>query len=590
MDSMSPVRLRVGLDDYLVVGATDILRVHDRRHAARLLEDEPALTERERDGLVDQLAAGTAMLVRAERHRPQIVMTPVEPSIDLRWLSLPAPALAPTWLEIEVRHESGAGYPRASFILELPDGTERTETLDDDSRWRATDIPPAGTCRVRFESPLRLASATEREERSAMDEAEETRTTLVAFGTKAATLASAARHMLVVPRSRACALQVGDVHFGSGCSVVMPTAPAGASRDESTPLDAVAAALAHVATTSPRPFTLVAGHTDTAGSDALNDRLSAARAVSVDLLLRGDKGAWAGHAQEHHSVRELQRILQWAAVRQGWACDPGAIDSVLGPRTAAARRAFREGYNHESAGALDLDADTNAGDWAAVFELYAQELAILLSELGGPEVLWPVVRSRSLGTVACGERWPVEAVAVDGYACEDNRRVEILFFEIDDLPDLSHDVPGFDLYGTSRYRFEPVPARPRIRLARVQLRDAEGRPLPSAEYELSGVEGAHVGTTDGMGFTERFLAAEGAQAIVRVGRLRYGVTVASGAPTDASDARSTLNALGHFAGRLDGGGGHTRAAIRNFQWVRGLPITGELDATTSEALRRASGS
>ena len=39
---MSPVRLRVGLDDYLVVGTTDILRIHDRRHALRLLEDGPA--------------------------------------------------------------------------------------------------------------------------------------------------------------------------------------------------------------------------------------------------------------------------------------------------------------------------------------------------------------------------------------------------------------------------------------------------------------------------------------------------------------------------------------------------------------------
>lgn len=56
IDSMSPVRLRVGRDDYLVVGATDILRIHGRRHAARLLEDEPALTERER-----YLGLGTAM-------------------------------------------------------------------------------------------------------------------------------------------------------------------------------------------------------------------------------------------------------------------------------------------------------------------------------------------------------------------------------------------------------------------------------------------------------------------------------------------------------------------------------------------------
>lgn len=409
-------------------------------------------------------------------------------------------------------------------------------------------------------------------------------------GTKAVTVPSATHHRLVVPRSRACALRVGDVHFGTGKALVLPTAPSGTPLDEPTPLEIVASALAHVATASSRPFTVVAGHTDTTGSDALNDRLSAARATSVDLILRGDRSGWAAHTQEHHDIEGLQRIFQWAAVRQGWECDPGPIDGVLGPRTSAARRVFRERYNHEMAGTLELDAGTNAGDWSAVFELYTQELAILLSDLGGPEVLWPVVRSRSLGTVACGERWPVDAVDVDGYECEGNRRVEILFFDIHDLPDLSHDVPGFDLYGTSRYRFEPVPTRPRIRLVRVQLRDAEGQPMPSTEYELSEVEGAHVGTTDGNGFTEQFLATEGARAVVQVGSLRYRVTVATTEPSETSDARSTLNALGHYAGRIDGGGAHARAAIRNFQWVHGLPITGELDPVTVDALRRASGS
>lgn len=135
----------------------------------------------------------------------------------------------------------------------------------------------------------------------------------------------------------------------------------------------------------------------------------------------------------------------------------GPVDDRLGPATKAARRAFREGYNREASGALPLDATTGVPDWEAVFELYTQELAVLLSDLGGPSRLWPVVRARSLGTVACGERWPVEAVGLDGYECDDNRRVEVLFFDIEELPDLTHPTPAFDVYGSQRYRILPVP-------------------------------------------------------------------------------------------------------------------------------------
>ncbi|MEX1365582.1 MAG: hypothetical protein AB1Z98_20810 [Nannocystaceae bacterium] len=587
---MSPHRLRVGLDDYQVVPVTDILRVHDQRHARRVLQDHDALDDRERDQLVEQLAAGTVVLVRTERFRPPLAPLDTEPIPALPRPAPSVPRSAPTWLGLHVRHDSGAGYPGATFILELPDGSERVETLDDTSRWRGDGIPSAGTCRVRFDPPLRLAAARQRERREPLGDPAETHVVLRRAGTVPVRVRSSRETLLVVPRSTAWALEVGDLHFGTGRAVVLPAAPEGTTAGTPTPLDIVAAALAHIATASPRPLALVVGHTDTTGSDETNDRLSTARATSVDLLLRGDRSGWAAHAQQHHADEDVQRILQWAAVRQGWACDPGPIDGIIGPATRAARRAFREGYNLEMAGSLPLHADTSAADFGAIFELYTQELAVLLSDLGDPAALWPVVRSRSLGIVGCGERWPVQAVDVDGYACDDNRRVEILLFDLDDLPDLSHDVPGFDLYGSSRYRFETVPARPRIRLARVQLRDVHGTPQPSTEYAVTGVQGAHAGTTDALGFTEPFLATEGASAIIEVGAVRYRVTVTAAAPEPSTDARSQLNALGHYAGRLDADGGHARAAIRNFQWVHSLPICGELDAATTDALRRMTGS
>src|SRR5690606_36778175 len=127
----------------------------------------------------------------------------------------------------------------------------------------------------------------------------------------------------------------------------------------------------------------------------------------------------------------------------------------------------------------------------------------------------------------------------------------------------------------------------RIRLVRLQLRDFRGTPLPSTEYELAEVEGAHVGTTDAHGYTQRFLATERTQALIRVRGLEYRLTVDQPA-SEPTVARSVLNALGHYAGRLSGADARqARAAVRNFQWFRGLPITGQLDAQTMDALHTA---
>lgn len=580
-------QLRIGPDDYLLVRWNDVVRIHDRRHAERLLEEQHALAEDQRHALLEQLAVGDVVLVRTQRARPPLLI----PANDPPELATPAPtvvepARASTSLAIEVRHACGVGYPNASFVLELPDGSERFEQLDDDSCWRADDLPPGGSCRIRFEPTLRLPPVQQRGETCELTMTNQT--ILPDAGATAARLDTAAAHLLVVPKSITHAVRVGDVHFGTARAVVLPASPEGTPRGNTTPLEAIAAALAHVATQESRPFACVAGHTDTTGSDATNDALSLARAHNVELLLKGDAAGWAAHAQEHHATADLQRILHWIAARHGWPCDPGPVDGELGPATRAARRAFRDGYNREMSGALPLDAATGVPDWEAVFELYTQELAVLLSDLGGPSRLWPVVRSRSLGCVACGERWPAEAVGLDGYECDDNRRVELLFFDIEDLPDLTHPTPGYDIYGSQRYRVVPVPPRPRIRLVRLQLRDQGGTPLSATEYELAEVEGAHVGTTDGQGFTSRFLAIEGKRAAVRVRGLEYRIVIDDQPAAEPVLACSILNALGHYAGRLSGADDRqTRAAVRNFQWLRGLPITGKLDDTTMNTLRNA---
>ncbi|MEX1364163.1 MAG: hypothetical protein AB1Z98_13630, partial [Nannocystaceae bacterium] len=97
-------RLRVGLDDYQVVPVTDILRVHDKRHARRVLQDHDTLADREREQLVEQLAAGTVVLVRTRRYRPPLASLDTEPIPALPRPAPSVPRSAPTWLGLHVRH------------------------------------------------------------------------------------------------------------------------------------------------------------------------------------------------------------------------------------------------------------------------------------------------------------------------------------------------------------------------------------------------------------------------------------------------------------------------------------------------------
>jgi hypothetical protein len=120
------IPLRLGPDEYVLVRWDDVVPIHGRRQAAQLLEDQRGLPEDQQGALAEQLAAGDLLLVRA--HRPRPVLQPPPPRADEPAAPEPASTVtvrSPTWLAIEVRHGSGVGFPRASFVLELPDGTER---------------------------------------------------------------------------------------------------------------------------------------------------------------------------------------------------------------------------------------------------------------------------------------------------------------------------------------------------------------------------------------------------------------------------------------------------------------------------------
>ncbi len=262
-------------------------------------------------------------------------------------------------------------------------------------------------------------------------------------------------------------LDLEDVCFHHGSAVLLPAGPEEEQADEGQGAIAGLLALRTVLRYLERfgdKRLLIAGHTDSSGSDAFNAALSLDRARGVRAVLLGEREAWVELSVARHEVEDWQAILAWLARARGWDTDPGGVDGVAGPLSAGALDRFRAAYRAEH-GPLSAKGDApTPADWGAFFACYEHELARLLERPTAE--LAPLragVRWVEPGVVGCGERWPIEAVGVDGYRSATNRRVELLVFDPVEAPTLDcHAGGGCDaaqcpLYGGDRYRVERLP-------------------------------------------------------------------------------------------------------------------------------------
>lgn len=295
-------------------------------------------------------------------------------------------------------------------------------------------------------------------------------------------------HRLVVERVRAHLLEMEDVlfHFDG---VVMQAKP----RRTITTADggdlsgiAVIAAALRFGQEHPGKRLLVVGHTDTAGPRSYNRTLSEDRAKNVHAVLCGERDGWAQGCQARHRVEDWQRILKWVHEAHGWDCDPGEIDDVYGPMSRRARERFRARYNEEFGTSIAVHGAQHEDDWKAFFDLYDVSTAQLLGvPVGDLAALRQGLTWLDPPTLACGEQWPKGARTEDGLRAEENRRVELVFFDEGEIPDLAGETPpGASLYGDER-RF-PKRRIPIGGAAFVELEvvDLGGNPVPSEAFEL----------------------------------------------------------------------------------------------------------
>ncbi len=261
----------------------------------------------------------------------------------------------------------------------------------------------------------------------------------------------------------------------------------------------------------PNKLVLIAGHTDTAGSDAHNLELSEKRARNVQLWLSGDVDAWAADCQANYEIADFKAVHLWAHQQLGWNCDPGEIDDQWHTQAKVARDVFRTQCEALLEIELEHHVKQNEADWRAIDDLYALIVARYL-ELSVEELaeLRKSIVFTDPATLACGEEFPRERPTVDDEANATNRRVEVIFFEPNEVPDLAAEPLGVSLYGGERFTFEPLepwkldPLTPAIFEIDIQLVDHWHRePLRSTSYTIEGPLPERLfhreGTTDGEG-------------------------------------------------------------------------------------------
>lgn len=294
-------------------------------------------------------------------------------------------------------------------------------------------------------------------------------------------------------------LEVEDVHFHHDSAVLLPDYGDSPDPTRLTAL-AILAAAYDQAKHNPSQLLLDAGHTDTSGDADYNLGLSVQRADSVLHALVGNRAKWVGVSHAKHKVEDYQQIVKWASWTYGWDCDPGDIDNDEGPKTRAAVKSFQQNYNVAFSASIAEDGVVGDETWGAFFDVYMDTLKKIMNvddtELSAARAsLTFMVPSR----VGCGENFPIEEPRKPNYRSKTNRRVELLFYDPDQVPNLDCH-PGSackpllcEVYNPKMYKYThivPPPVAPAdwlYDLTNVKSPDhiAPGKESITVEYDVA---------------------------------------------------------------------------------------------------------
>ncbi|MEO7033656.1 MAG: hypothetical protein ABI548_07225 [Polyangiaceae bacterium] len=294
--------------------------------------------------------------------------------------------------------------------------------------------------------------------------------------------------------------EISDAHFRTNSAVVLPEGEnpdADGDHPSLTSVGVIAATL-RFNEDHPGRTTLVAGHTDTTADPKFNQTLSEERAEVALAMLKGgseSRDVFSKLCNGRHSVADIKQILSWVAsafTGLSFDCDPGPIDDN-GATLDRPVRQFQTDFNinrqalGSSAAALTVDGSVGALTWGGFFDCY--EFA-LQQELGETAANLSTLRKKITFTdpdhefLGFSEYFPIEELGVDNFRSQANRRVELLFFEPGEEPDLAHaaaDPQTSELYLPGLYERTPLPPSSsgrRVPLT-LQIVDHQGFPVPN---------------------------------------------------------------------------------------------------------------
>ncbi len=243
-------------------------------------------------------------------------------------------------------------------------------------------------------------------------------------------------------------VELADAHFRSDSAVVLPEGERPSSSQEHaafTSIGLIAAAL-RFNEEHPGRSLVVAGHTDTTAGDEHNQELSELRAKVALALLKGDREAFKTLCHSRRKYADIKQILSWvsgAFEDLPFDCKPAAInDAEDRPSVSKFQTSFNTHREQLQSPAPPLLVDGGAGEltWGAFFDCYEHALRL---ELGEDAAGLAALRAKLKFTdperesLGFGEHFPIEELGVDEFRSQTNRRVEIVFFEPGEEPDLA---------------------------------------------------------------------------------------------------------------------------------------------------------
>jgi outer membrane protein OmpA-like peptidoglycan-associated protein len=323
----------------------------------------------------------------------------------------------------------------------------------------------------------------------------------------------------------------------------------------------------------PTSTLLVVGHADRAGSSSYNDQLSLERANAMASFLNDDVDGFTKFYEP--SVAKEKR---WGDREDRFmltSLDDGAALFATGDPV----QAFRSSRSIEETGPTGP-----ATREALVGEYMASDKAVLPDSI-------------QLVTHGCGENFP-DVPTRDGAAEEENRRVELFFFDtglgVQPPPPGKSSGPNSTAYPEWRSRAQQTHEFDlrlgETRLLRLRLLDSAHQPLAGMDWSVLHELGTETGQTDDGGNLSARVPArvESAVLVHDFGSLDLGIILFPPA-AEVLGTQLRLNNLGYECptqGTLDA---ETQDALLDFQFDHDLDETGSMDPPTLSKLEEIYG-